>query len=166
MNVVLTIVLIVFLIVVFLIGILIAEAMQSKSKSYKDKCNSENMLNNQEKYLSYRNTMDTLDAIIENYIAEDRLFNPYGEGKDSYVSEKDTANIIKEVTTNILDELSPDVYAALSVFIKPEKINDVINRRVTIGVVSNVAEINKQNSDAAAAATRKNKNMEKIIWCF
>lgn len=108
---------------------------------------------------NYTQCINTLDAIIQSYIAEDKIFNPYG-GKGEHITDKQIAEIIRTVTANIIEEISGDIYAMMSTFIKPEKINDIINRRVSIAVIAMAAEINNIND---SANTRTASDLTDII---
>lgn len=103
-----------------------------------------------------QDTLDMLDNIVQLYIAEDRIFNPYGSDAKEYIGDKEMYNIIAKVTENILVEISDDVMIALSSFFKPDQIKSIINRRVAIGVITLVRNINNSNM-----ATEKNNNPQR-----
>ena len=107
---------------------------------------------------NYIQCINILDAIIQSYIAEDKIFNPYG-GKGEHITDKQIAEIIRTVTANIIEEISGDIYSMMSTFIKPEKINEVINRRVSIAVISMAAEINNANNSMNTRTASDLSNM-------
>lgn len=85
---------------------------------------------------------DVLDNTIAQYINEDRIFHPYA--MDEYLPEEEQNRIIKEVSTKIIEEMSPIFYNQLACYFDKEKITDIITRRVIVIVVGITAEINNQ----------------------
>ena len=103
-----------------------------------------------------------LDDLIAQYINEDRIFNPYSI--DDYLPEDEQNRIVKDVTTKIIEEMSPILYNQLSCYFDKDKIMDVITRRVLVIVIGLTAEINNNvKIKNTTPEPEYNKDLNRII---
>lgn len=103
-----------------------------------------------------------LDDLIAQYINEDRIFNPYSI--DDYLPEDEQNRIVKDVTTKIIEEMSPILYNQLSCYFDKDKIMDVITRRVLVIVIGLTAEVNNNvKIKNTTPEPEYNKDLNRII---
>lgn len=103
-----------------------------------------------------------LDDLIAQYINEDRIFNPYSI--DDYLPEEEQNRIVKDVTTKIIEEMSPILYNQLSCYFDKDKIMDVITRRVLVIVIGLTAEVNNNvKIKNTTPEPEYNKDLNRII---
>jgi hypothetical protein len=87
-----------------------------------------------------------LDSIINEHINEYKIFHP-DEFEKSIISSDQQIKLIKEISTDIITDMSPAFFSQLSLIFNPKKenIHKMITTRVTLAIISLVAGNNNYN---------------------
>jgi hypothetical protein len=108
-----------------------------------------------------QNIYAILDQYIVEYINEDRLFNGYSTNE--YINEEEQNRIIKDVSTKILEEMSPIFYNQLSCYFDKDAIVNIVTRRVISIVIGIVVEANHGVKMKETRNDDYNRDLDRII---
>lgn len=134
---IISIILIITLIVIISIAIFVAFQV-SKELERKRKLNE--LLTYSSIYNSMESFEEKLNEFVSGKIDEYRAFN--SQVFDDYINDKTQKTIIKTITVDILTTISPALLAQLSIVYNRNMLDEIINKKVTLGVIALVVENN------------------------
>lgn len=149
-------------IILIIISSSVSVNLAERNKLYERQAYIEETKAHNELFTTTGSIYTIMDETIAQYINEDRIFHPYST--DEYLPEDEQQRIVTEVSTKILEEMSPIMYNQLACFFDKDKITEIITRRVLTTVIGLSAEINHQvKIKNTSPKSNYNEDLNKII---